>query len=299
MKIKLFISLIFSLIFFISENLPAQSPLITGTYSRKTKSLNGKWHYIIDPYETGYYNYRYQPYDQIGGSGGYYNNLKQKDKSDLIEYNFDKSPVLSVPGDWNTQDPKLLYYEGTIWYKKSFDYKKNNESYRVFIYFGAVNYQADVYLNGMKLGTHIGGFTPFNFEITGKIQEADNFVVVKVDNKRKREGVPTLNTDWWNYGGITRDVKIIEVPSTFIRDYCIQLKKNNRDVLAGYVQLDGKNAKNIKVEMQIPEAGIKHIAETDEKGNAEIEIKTDNMILWSPENPKLYDVTVKTETDIV
>ena len=300
MKIKLFNYLIFVLIFFISENLFGQSQLITGTFSRKTESLNGKWHYIIDPYESGYYNYRYQPYDQMDQSGGgYYKNLKQKDKSDLIEYNFDKSPALSVPGDWNTQDSKLLYYEGTIWYKKSFDYKKNNNSNRIFIYFGAANYQADVYLNGMKLGTHVGGFTPFNFEITDKIKDTDNFIVVKVDNKRKREGVPTLNTDWWNYGGLTRDVKIIEVPSTFIRDYFIQLKKDSKDILSGYVQLDGSNVKNVKVEIDIPEAGIKHVAETDEKGNAEIEIKTGNLIMWSPENPKLYDVAVRTEADIV
>jgi beta-glucuronidase len=301
MKKNSLISLIFFSIAIISRDLFCQSPLITGTVNRKTESLNGKWHYIIDPYETGYYNYRYQPYDEMEHSGnrGFYRNIIQTDKSELIEYDFDKSPTLLVPGDWNTQDEKLMYYEGTIWYKKSFDYRKDNSSNRIYIYFGAANYQADVYLNGQKLGRHIGGFTPFNFEVTDIIKDTANFIVVKVDNKRKREGVPTLNTDWWNYGGLTRDVKIIEVPQTFIRDYVIQLKKDSRDILAGYVQLDGNNLNNVTVEIQIPEAGIKHKAQTDENGNAIVEIKTNKLVKWSPGNPKLYDVSVRTDNDII
>jgi beta-glucuronidase len=301
MKNKLFLRLIFVSIFIAGQNLFCQSPLITGTASRKTESLNGKWHYIIDPYENGYYNYRYQPYDEMehSGNGGYYKNVKQSNKSDLIEYNFDNSPTLLVPGDWNTQDEKLLYYEGTIWYKKSFDCIRDNSSNRIFIYFGAANYQADVYLNGKKLGRHIGGFTPFNFEVTGTIRDTGNFIVVKVDNKRKREAVPTLNTDWWNYGGLTRDVKIIEVPQNFIRDYFIQIKKDSKGLLAGYVQLDGNDVNNVLVNIHIPEAGIKHRVLTDETGKAEFEIKTNNLVLWSPENPKLYDVTVRTDKDTV
>jgi len=112
-------------------------------------------------------------------------------KSDLIEYDFDQMDDIKVPGDWNSQKPQLVYYEGTVWYKKSFDYTLAN--------FEASNYKTEVYLNGKKLGTHVGGFTPFNFEITDIIKEKDNFLIVKVDNKRLKEGIPTLNTDWWNY----------------------------------------------------------------------------------------------------
>ena len=111
----------------------------------------------------------------------------------------------------------LFYYEGTVWLKKSFDYTLESNK-RIFVYFGAVNYKAEVYLNG-KLGTHEGGFTPFNFEITDLVKANDNYLVVKADNKRLKEAVPALNTDWWNYGGITRDVMLIEEPSVFIRDY--------------------------------------------------------------------------------
>src|SRR5205807_5907876 len=97
------------------------------------------------------------------------------------------------------------------------------ENTRLFVYFGAANYLADVYLNGEKLGRHEGGFTPFNFEITNLVRDAGNFLIVKVDNKRRRDAVPTLITDWWNYGGLTRQVKLVETPATFVQDYFIQL----------------------------------------------------------------------------
>lgn len=121
---------------------------IQNTEGRTTISLNGPWQMIVDPYESGYYDYRYQP-----SANGYFKNAKPKTKSDLIEYDFDKSQTLAVPGDWNTQSDQLFFYEGTIWYKKSFAYERKRER-RVFVYFGAANYQSDVYLNGEKIGQH-------------------------------------------------------------------------------------------------------------------------------------------------
>src|SRR5687767_1974573 len=94
-----------------------QLGLIQNVDGRKTVSLDGPWQAIIDPYESGFYDYRYQP-----SANGYFKNAKPKTKSDLIEYDFDKSGTLKVPGDWNTQSDQLFFYEGTVWYKKSFDY---------------------------------------------------------------------------------------------------------------------------------------------------------------------------------
>ena len=119
----------------ISPSVRAQQiGLIANTDGRKTVSLDGQWQTIVDPYESGYYNYRYEPSDN-----GYFKNAKPKSKSDLIEYDFDSSPTLNVPGDWNTQSDQLFFYEGTVWYKKSFDYQRTPNT-RVFVYFGAANY---------------------------------------------------------------------------------------------------------------------------------------------------------------
>jgi beta-glucuronidase len=283
--------LLLSLLAFVPSMRAQQVDLIANTDSRKTISLNGKWQAIVDPYESGFYNYRYQPNDN-----GYFKNAKPKTKSDLIEYDFDSSDSLQVPGDWNTQSDQLFFYEGTIWYKKSFDYQRKPGT-RLFVYFGAANYFADVYLNGEKLGQHEGGFTPFNFEITKLVRDTGNFLVVKVDNKRRRDAVPTLMTDWWNYGGLTREVKLIETPTTFVHDYMIQLAKGSRDRVSGSVRLAGDKLKQ-RITIRIPEARISKTFATDSNGLAEIDFSAD-LKLWSPEDPKLYDVAVEAETDQV
>ena len=268
-----------------------RAQLITNTEGRKTTTLNGQWQVIIDPYESGFYNYRYQPSDN-----GYFKNAKPKNKSELIEYDFDKSETLKVPGDWNTQSDQLFFYEGTVWYKKSFNYQRKPNSH-LFVYFGGANYFADVYLNGEKLGQHEGGFTPFNFEITNRVKDTDNFLIVKVDNKRRRDAVPTLMTDWWNYGGITREVKLIETPATFVNDYVVQLQKGSRDRVTGWVKLNGERL-NQKIHVRIPEAGISRLFTTNASGTAMIEFTAD-LKLWSPENPKLYEVFIEADTDQV
>src|SRR5689334_5623219 len=265
--------------------------LIANTDGRKTVSLDGQWQTIVDPYESGYYDYRYQP-----NPNGYFKNAKPKTKSDLVEYDFDSSSTLKVPGDWNTQSEQLFFYEGTVWYKKSFDYQRRPNT-RVFVYFGAANYSADVYLNGEKLGQHEGGFTPFNFEITNLLRDNGNFLIVKVDNKRRREAVPTLMTDWWNYGGLTRDVKLIETPETFVQDYFIQLQKGSRERVVGWIKLNGARLKQ-SVTVSIPDAGVAKRFTTDANGTALVDFAA-SLNLWSPENPQLYNVMIDAETDRV
>jgi len=273
--------------------------ILQNAAGRKSTTLNGKWHYIVDPYETGYYDYRYQPRDQKENPGvdAFFLNSKPQSKSDRIEYDFDLSPVLDVPGDWNSQSEKLLYYEGTIWYKRTFDFQKSAADNRVFIRFGAVNYRADVYLNGHKLGSHTGGFTPFSFEVSSLIKPRDNFLIVKVDNRRYREAVPTLNTDWWNYGGITRDVEILETPANFIEDYKLQLQKEDPRVLKGYVEMNGEDVASQQITLSIPELQLQKEISTDLQGYAEFEIPLNNLKYWSPESPYLYQVEWTTEED--
>lgn len=267
-------------------------------YTRNSVSLNGKWNIIVDPYENGYYNYRYEPFDKSNNPGAepYFTDSKMKSPSDLVEYNFDKSPELNVPGDWNTQDPKLYYYEGTVWYRRKFDMPVQAKDSRVFLYFGAANYKTEVYLNSKKLGTHLGGFTPFNFEITDLLNEKDNSLVVKVDNKRSKEAVPTLNTDWWNYGGITRDVKLVVVPKSFIRDYFIKLESPDTKKISGYIALAGAVI-NTEVSLSIPELKIAEKLKCDSTGIATYSFISKNAQLWSPENPKLYRIEIASGQD--
>jgi beta-glucuronidase len=262
---------------------PQPATLIANVPGRTIQSLNGVWRTIVDPYETGL-------------SARFYEDRKPKDKRDLVEYNFDASPTLNVPGDWNTQRLDLFFYEGPLWYKRAFTYHKR-EGMRTFVHIGAANYLARVYLNGTKLGEHEGGFTPFDFEITNTVRDGDNFLIVEVNNVRRADGIPSLNNDWWNYGGLTRDVDLVEVPQTFIRDYFVQLAKGSTTQVAGWVQLDGATQPG-HVTIEIPEAHIKQDVTTDASGRGEFSFAA-KVELWSPERPKLYSVTVSSAGDHV
>jgi beta-glucuronidase len=259
------------------------SAQIVNVEGRTTISLDGTWNSVVDPYETGL-------------QSRYFLNAKPKTKSDLVEYDFARSPKLRVPGDWNTQREWLLFYEGPVWYQRDFSYQKRPHT-RTFVHFGAANYQARVWLNGNKLGEHTGGFTPFSFEITEQVIEGENSLVVEVDNTRRPDGVPALRTDWWNYGGLTRSVRLIEVPEEFVADYSIQLVKNHTDQIEGWVQTNG-TPRESTITVEIPEAHQKQTAQADSTGRAwfRMQFKPE---LWSPERPKLYRVVLSAGDDTV
>lgn len=267
-------------------------PVLANIYARQYISLNGKWNYVVDPLENGYYDYRLQPFRD----NGFFENKKAESPADLVEYDLDKSPIMDVPGDWNTRDPQLFFYEGTVWFKKDFSYTKQAGT-KDILYFGAINYEAKVYVNGQLAGSHTGGYTPFNFDVTDLLKNGDNFVVVKVDNKRAKDNVPTVNMDWWNYGGITRDVLLARVPDTYIEDYSVQLKKGSRELIPGWIQLSASVAGQ-SVGIEIPELKVKLRLTTDAAGKASFEIKA-KPVLWSPENPRLYDVIISRGDEVL
>ncbi len=274
-----------------------QNPL-----GRKKTTLNGKWNYIIDLYESGYWNYRGIPKEEMDNpplSDAYFLNAKPKDNTERIEFDFDISPTMNIPGDWNSQAEKLYYYEGSIWFKKSFDYKKSATNNRIFVHFGAANYRTDVYVNSKKVGFHEGGFTPFYFEITEHVKEKDNFIIVRVDARRKKTNVPALNADWWNYGGITRDVDIIETPANYIEDYKIQLKKSDNKVISGYIKLNGNATENKEITLSISELNINEKYTISSNEMVDFEIENDNIVYWCPEDPKLYDVELINGDEII
>lgn len=304
---------VFCCLFFLSTVRATEVPLLSNISARQNISLNGKWNYVIDPLETGYYDYRHEIL-----TNGFFKNKKGKcnnnespinnsvaidstsessiHDNEIIEYNLDRSPIMDIPSDWNSKNSQLMFYEGTVWFKKDFIISKKT-AIKYILYFGAVNYDSKIYVNGEKVGEHVGGFTPFNFDITDNLVDGNNFVVVKVDNKRQKDGVPTLNTDWWNYGGITREVFIAQVPTTYIEDYSIQLDKTEKDVIKGWIKLNSP-VLGEKISIEIPELGVKKNFITDAYGKVQFEIKA-KPDLWSPENPKLYKVIInKTNENI-
>jgi beta-galactosidase/beta-glucuronidase len=88
---------------------------------------------------------------------------------------------------------------------------------------GAANYRSHVWVNQRRVCDHEGGYTPFDCEVTGVLHPGSNFVVIAVDATRLADGIPSTGIDWFNYGGLTRDVSLVTVPRAFIDDYDIHL----------------------------------------------------------------------------
>ena len=265
-------------------------PQIANILGRQITSLNGTWNYIVDVQEEGYYDYRMTPM-----RNGFFINAKPRHPEDLIEYDFDKAETMQIPGDWNTQDQRLFFYEGTIWLKRSFEFHPE-AGRRTLLYFGAVNYDAHVYVNGQKAGHHQGGFTPFNYDVTDFLKDGENQVIVKVDNKRHPEDVPTQIFDWWNYGGITRDVLLVSVAPTYVENYKLQLdntpaaKKGQRQI--SFCAKLNKAEAGQSITLRIPELKINKQMTTTADGIASLTLNAKPQ-LWSPENPKLYKVEIQ------
>ena len=258
------------------------SPLIQNVSTRRTLSLDGDWHYIVDPHEEG-------------TARRFYLNGKPFGSRNFVEYDFNTSPTLRVPGDWNFQRPELQWYEGTLWYQKSFDYHAQ-PNLRAFLHFGAANYRARVWLNEKPLCEHEGGFTPFNCEATSLLHDGANVVIVSVNDTRHADDIPSLRPEWFNYGGLTRDVRIVEVPRQFIEQYSIQLDRENARLIAGWIRLAGTSTPQ-KLTMRIPELKLSTEATTDNDGLARFTLNGSGLQLWSPEKPKLYRVEISTEND--
>ncbi len=271
--------------------------LLVGVDHRSVTSLNGDWHYLVDQApgralytQTGEINDRGYGLNERANIVGKHNQ----------EYDFPSAPTLKVPGDWNTQVPQLFNYEGVIWYQRDFDFQPGAGT-RTFLHIGAANYRSHVWINQKRICDHEGGFTPFDCEATAVLNPGSNFVVIAVDSTRLVDGIPSVGIDWFNYGGMTRDVSLVTVPKAFIDDYDIHLAHGAKfepgnSELTGYVHvLDAPAGSSVTV--SIPEAGVKATAKIDAEGNAPFTVKATRLTLWSPESPKLYKVELISGND--
>jgi len=266
------------------ETLKPPMALITNPDGRTSISLDGAWQVIVDPLSSGDSN----PV-AVGVEGsGFYQDQKPTSPMQLIEYRFSDKVTLNVPGDWNSQSERLLFYQGPVWYRTSF--ARPVTAGRHLLYFGAANYRADIYVNGRYVASHEGGFTPFNIDVTDDLRNGENLLVVKVDNTLGTDTVPTRKTDWWNYGGITRSVRLVLVPQAFVRNYGWRLADRDKRHIEVAVEATGAAAGD-RVEVAIPALRKRSTVVLGADGTGTTRF-TAPVALWSPKTPTLYDVTL-------
>ena len=245
--------------------------------------LDGEWNYAIDQYDTFL---RQKWFKEIYED--------EKGFSLPVDFSFDSWPTMKLPCSWNMEKELLMLYEGSIVFTRTFDYGETPKPSlsmrwrrRSFLRIGAANYICRVFLNGEYLGQHDGGSTPFYVDITPYLQEKNNRIILQVDATRRPTQVPTENTDWFNYGGIYRSIEIIETPCDYIEDFSCQLVNDGSfDTIRVYVA--AFIGAGVDAKLKIPELGIDEELSLKD-GRIEKFIKAKPQ-LWSPENPKLYDV---------
>jgi beta-glucuronidase len=274
--------------FFMSEpagmEIPEPAPLLVNAYAREYQSLNGMWNIKVDEPGLGW---------RVVTTGAYISasNRDQLTGMELIETAFDEREQLKVPGDWGSQREDLDRYRGKMLYHKIVPIDKQ-EGKEYYVHFGGANYKTDLFVNDQLVGRHEGGYTSFNFNITDYVEDGDNTLIVRVDAFLNDTTVPTMRTsDFWKYGGITRDVSLITVPDKHISQYHVYLNDRESGEIKAWVQMsDGVDRG--RVTLSIPEVGIKARGDVGKDGRAEFTARA-NLTLWTPENPKLYDVHVQ------
>jgi beta-glucuronidase len=269
------------------ENLITSETLIND-FGRKIELLNGRWSFTIDPYDTCLRGKWWQEEDR-DGQGAYV----------PVDYNFNDWELTPVPSCINLQKPEYFWYEGPAVYTREFIYYEEAGKERVYLKVGAVNYEALIFINRQFVGRHLGGSTPMFVDVTDYLNKElgneTNRILIVTNNDRKPTQVPMHNTDWFNYGGLYRDIGLIRLPKTFIADTFVGLQKgSNFKKIDVKVSVDGAEQAGTAT-VEIAELGIKQDIEI--KGGEGCLVLDAEPQLWDVDNPKLYDVVISYATD--
>ncbi|MBV8238683.1 MAG: beta galactosidase jelly roll domain-containing protein [Sphingomonas sp.] len=275
----------------------ASGPRLVAADLRGGMDLSGPWHYSIDPFRAGIAGFHGEPPDrgQLRYQDVDVRREMARDSRTLYEFDLARSPVTTLPSSWLTEAPELRHYQGLMWYQRTFPAPAQRKG-RYFLRFGAANYATRVYLNGRPLGRHEGGFTPFAFEVTQWLRDGENQITIGVDSQATEATVPPPVTDWENYGGVTRPVRLIATPDTYVDDAWVRLTPYGR--LAVDAHLDGAGAAGRAVHLRIAALGLDLAGKTDATGNWRATVAAPRgLVRWSPEHPKLYDVAIDAGED--
>ena len=245
-------------------------------------SLNGRWNFTVDRFDTGLRQHWYRDC-----------HLPIEGRTAPWDYDVANGETAEVPSCWNLARPEYFHYEGTAWYGRRFLYERERENERVMLRVGAAHYDSKVFLNGRFLGHHLGGSTPFFLELTNELAR-ENWLFLAVNNERTLDRVPMRHCDWFNYGGVFREVDLIRLPAVFIKDFFVYLVPDGRFKTI-QIEISLSDPIDSEAFLTIAELGLeKRLPIRGGKASARVEASA---LLWSPDHPKLYDVSLRVQED--
>lgn len=239
----------------------------------KWENLNGKWQYAIRPVSD----------ESIPATW---------DGDILVPF-----PVESRLSGVN----KPLQPDQFLWYRRTFKLPDWPKDRRVRLNFGAVDYDAEVFINGQKVGEHIGGYTPFSFDITEKLSaSAEQEVVVRVRDQtdkvlqvRGKQSLKPGDIFYTAVSGIWQTVWLEPVPENAVES--LEVIPDIDQAKATFVV---KTAQPSSVELTVV-SGRNSVAHVKGESGKPIEVPIPNPRLWTPDEPNLYDVRITAGSDTV
>lgn len=242
-------------------------------YYRPRLNLDGVWLFKLDP-------------DDVGEGQEWFKGLPS------FEY-------IYVPSSWNEQNPSWENYMGIAWYMKKFSVPAEFKRRIPWIIFEGVNYKARVWVNGVFLGEHEGGFTAFKLNAGKSIRFGDeNLLVVKVDDTLSPHNIPpgeSMNRtyfDFFHYGGIHRPVYLEFTNSTFIED--LKVVTDNQGHLDLEVEVGGEIQGDLALKL-LDSDGAELLSRREKIKGRRLHVKAmvKGIKSWSPWNPSLYTLRIK------
>ena len=240
---------------------------------RENYSLNGPWNFLIDRMDQGERDTWY---------------LKG-----LID-----ARQVEVPHIWQREE-EYVHYCGTGWYEKKFTQEELSAGKHLYLCFGAVDFQARVWLNGVYIGEHEGGFTPFEFDVTQVMNQGGlNRLTVRVFDPQDNAEIPIGKQGSWytRISGIWQEVFLEQRSNCFIEH--VHISPNIDDeIVETHLHISGEFNEPLIVEYTITNHEDSHnkvmvFQDMIRNNESHHHIPLENAIWWCPDNPHLYDMTV-------
>lgn len=219
---------------------------------------------------------------------------------------------VNLPHTWNKSDAldQTPGYRRNIgWYQKELFIPSTNKSKVYKLHFEGVNNKSEVYVNGIKTGSHIGGFVSFDVDITNEIKIGEkNLIQVKADNSFDPFVVPSQKSDFVVYGGITRNVWLLVLPQIHFEKLLVQTPEVSAKGAKTQIQFTLNSFdeyKNAKVEAVIKDKSGKVVSSKSikaelKKGGTKTDLELPQVkkpSLWSPSSPYLYSIELSISID--
>jgi beta-glucuronidase len=265
-----------------AQSIATSESLVT-LAGRPQISLDGAWRMTLDLFDEGL-RQRWFAQDETPPSQW----------AAPRDYEIEAGDLVPVPSCWNVLKPEWTHFEGAAWYTRWFDWQPAAAGERMILSFGAANYAALVFLNGVHVGGHRGGSTPFCIEVTGQIVAGRNRLQVYVENRRRSDRVPMHHIDWFNYGGLYREVSLVRLPPVFIRRASAALAPDGSCIVFGVSLSDAVDG---DVLVAIEALGLQATVPV-RNGQGSLVVKA-APLRWSPEMPHLYDVRFTCGNDAI